>query len=374
MKLNNILILVIILLVLKLFYFDNMESYPVENFADFYSECSLGNIMENIAKKYSMKNNEDNYDYYFPCEYNTCEERVKEFESHDTKRKIFLIDGCDWPASKIHLWILLKSYYGNEKASQLMPQTFLLDEKKDLESIKTHFDENLKIRKDHMYILKNYAQRQEGLKIVNKYKDIMEGYKNGFYLVQDYLYNPFLISRRKINFRYYTLIVCRNGNVEGYIHKDGFVYYTPEDYDASDPSFDKHITTGYIDRSIYEKNPLTLDDFRNYLENIEKGKALEWDNNVNVLMHQIIKAISTKVCKNKKLKHHTLFQLFGSDVAPTADLSAFLMEINKGPDLEAKDKRDKKVKSQVQEDIIKLIEVKDKNGNVYKDNRFVKVF
>jgi len=374
MNLDNILILILILLVLKICFFDNTEAFTIEGFSDFYSECKLNNIMSKVAKKYDMKNNKSEYEYYFPCEYNTCEERVKQFESEASNKKIFLIDGCDWPASKIHLWKLLKEYYGNDTASTLMPQTFLLDDDNDLKEIKKHHSNNLKKRKDHMYILKNYAQRQEGLKIVQSYKDIMNGYDNGFYLVQDYLYNPFLISNRKTNFRYYTLIVCRNNAIEGYIHKDGFVYYTPEYYDDSDPTFDKHITTGYIDRKVYEENPLTLDDFREHLEEIEEGLSKKWDNNVNILMYQIIKAISTKVCKNKKLKHHTLFQLFGSDVAPTADLDAYLMEINKGPDLSAKDERDKKVKTRVQEDIIKLINEVDENGKTYKNNRFVKVF
>ena len=218
-----------------------------------------------------------------------------------------------------------------------------------------------------MYILKNYAQRQEGLKIVQNYKDIMSGYKDGFFLVQDYLYNPFLISKRKINFRYYTLIVCRDGKKEGYIHREGFVYYTPEDYNENDPTFDKHITTGYIDRSIYDNNPLTLNDFRGYLENIKEGLSLRWDNNVNLLMYQIMNALQKKVCKNEKLKHHTLFQLFGSDVAPTSDLGAYLMEINKGPDLGAKDKRDKALKYKVQEDIFNLLE-----GN--ENHKFERIF
>jgi hypothetical protein len=372
MNLNNILILILVFLILKICYFDNFNN--IEAFSDFYSECHLNNLMGKITKKYEMTNNKDNYDYYIPCEYNTCESKVKEFEKEKTSKKIFLIDGCDWPASKIHLWKLLKQFYGNEKASTLMPQTFLLDDDKDLEEIKKHHQENSKKRPGHMYVLKNYAQRQEGLKIVQKYKDIMEGYKNGFFLVQDYLYNPFLISNRKVNFRYYTLITCKNGKIEGYIHKNGFVYYTPEYYDDEDPSFDKHITTGYIDRKIYDENPLTLDDFNDHLEEVKKGLSKKWINSVNILMHQIIKAISTKVCKNEKLKHHTLFQLFGSDVAPTADLDAYLMEINKGPDLGAKDERDKKVKIAVQEDIIKLIDEKDKNGKKYENIGFMKVF
>ena len=369
MELDLILIILIVFLIVRAVFTKQRE-----DFSDFYSECHLTELLERVANKYNMKNNDKDWDYYFPCEYNTCEKRVTEFENLEGSKKIFIIDGCDWPASKVHLWKLLRIYYGEDKASTLMPKTYLLDEEEDLKKIKAHFDENTAKRPGHMYILKNYAQRQEGLKIVNKYEDIMDGLKNGFYLVQDYLYNPYLIVNRKINFRYYTLVVCRNGVVEGYIHKDGFVYYTPQDYDENDTTFDKHITTGYIDRKIYDHNPLTLDDFRKHLDKENAGSSAKWDENVNKLMHDIIEGISIKVCKNKKLQKHTLFQLFGSDVAPTKDLGASLMEINKGPDLDAKDERDKAVKLRVQEDIFKIIEQKDIEGNDYTDNRFVKVF
>jgi len=370
MNIDTILIIIIVFIGVM-----TLGSNSIENFTDYYSECELTDLMDQIAKEKGMKNNDKSWDYYFPCEYNTCEERVAKFETEvNEAKKIFIIDGCDWPASKIALWKLLKEHYGNNEASKLMPQTFLLDEEEDLKQIKIHFDNNKKIKNNFMYILKNYAQRQEGLKIVQTYEDIMAGYNNGFYLVQDYLYNPFLIEKRKLNFRYYTLIVCRNGKVEGYVHDDGFVYYTPEFYDENDPGFNKHITTGYIDRKIYDTNPLTLDDFRAHLNKLKSGSSKIWDKNVNKLMHHIIKAISTKVCKNKKLAKHTLFQLFGSDVAPTANLEAFLMEINKGPDLDAKDVRDKKVKTRVQEDIFKVIDLVDEKGKPYTDSRFVRVF
>ena len=369
MEIDYILILIIVFLVYTALFEKNIR----EDFADFYSDCHLTSLLEKVADKFKMKNNDTDWEYYFPCEYNTCEDKVKEFEKHPEAKKLFIIDGADWPASKIHLWKLLRIYYG-EEAQKLMPKTYLLDDEKDLKDIKKHFDENSAKRPGHMYILKNYAQRQEGLKLVNTYEDIMSGYKNGFYLVQDYLYNPYLISKHKINFRYYTLIVCRGGKVEGYIHLDGFVYYTPLHYDENDMVFDKHVTTGYIDRKIYDKNPLTLDDFRKHLEKEKKGSSVQWDNNVNKLMHDIIDAVSIKVCKNEKLKKHTLFQLFGSDVAPSLDLTASLMEINKGPDLDAKDERDKLVKIRVQEDIFKIVEQKNIEGHDWKDNRFIKVY
>ena len=223
-----------------------------------------------------------------------------------------------------------------------------------------------------MYVLKNYYQRQEGIKLTRDLDEIKTGLKNGWYLVQDYIYDPYIIDKRKINFRYYMLVTCHNGKINGYIHKDGFLYYTPEYYDPNDMVFDKHITTGYIDRKIYDKNPLTLENFREHLDNKNKGSSKVWDKSVKKLMARVMKAISQKICKNKKLQNHFRFQLFGCDVAPDNKLGCKLMEINKGPDLDAKDERDQKVKLQVQLDIFKIVD--PINENEPKETRFVKIF
>ena len=53
-------------------------------------------------------------------------------------------------------------------------------------------------------------------------------------------------------------------------------------------------------------------------------------------------AISNSICSNEYLKNTKRFQLFGADVAPDENLHVKLMEFNKGPDMGAKDIRDKK--------------------------------
>jgi hypothetical protein len=112
-------------------------------------------------------------------------------------------------ASKLFLWDAIREEY-KEKASLYMPATFLLENEKDVKEFPKHFEENKKKRNNQLYILKNYEQRQQGLKLTRDLKEIMEGLKNGWYLVQDYIYNPFLINGHKINMRYYLLIICRN--------------------------------------------------------------------------------------------------------------------------------------------------------------------
>ena len=65
------------------------------------------------------------------------------------------------------------------------------------------------------------------------------------------------------------------------------------------------------------------------------------------------------------IKSNLTFQLFGADVAPDENLNVHLIEVNKGPDMSAKDDRDRDVKYNVLEDIfekIGVINYKKNNG------------
>merc|ERR1712166_380733 len=79
-----------------------------------------------------MKNvKDDSWDYYVPCGYTFCETNVAAFKSEKTGKKIFMIDGCDWIASKVALWQLIKNEFRN-RAHTIMPETFILSDKRDM--------------------------------------------------------------------------------------------------------------------------------------------------------------------------------------------------------------------------------------------------
>jgi hypothetical protein len=354
------IIIFIILLIFSITLFN-----CVENFENYKTDCGkIPSLLKQALDYNNIKYNKNDYELYIPCSYNKCEKEILKFEN-TTGKKLFLIDGCDVVASKVRLWQVLNNTY-NEQAQEIMPSTFILHNKSDLEKFSDHFNKNKEKRYNHMYVLKNYAQRQDGIKLTRNLDEILNGKNHGWYLVQDYVYNPYLINNRKINLRYYLLILCHNNKIEGYIYDNGFVYYTPEEYDENDISFKKHITTGYIDRKIYDTNPLTLQDFKKYLNKKEKGLSNLWDNNIQYFMNKVMNALSTNICKNSKLDNNIRFQLFGADIAPDNNLGMKLMEINKGPDLGAKDERDKSVKLELQKDIINLI----KN----RDTHFIKIY
>jgi hypothetical protein len=157
------------------------------------------------------------------------------------------------------------------------------------------------------------------------------------------------------------------------------MYYTPEYFKKGSLDISRNITTGYIDRQVYVDNPLTHDDFREYLDKsrdltkeeikiINNGNILSTYvfNNINNLVKDVFTAFYKKIGYGGKLYNHVSFQLFGIDVAINKNLEATIMEVNKGPDLNSKDEKDGNLKRGVIKDMLKIIKMIPNDT----DNRF----
>ena len=59
------------------------------------------------------------------------------------------------------------------------------------------------------------------------------------------------------------------------------------------------------------------------------------------------------------------FQLYGADIAIDNELKPLLMEINKGPDLSAKDERDKTLKLKLCYDMLNSVNLLPDNNNEF---------
>ncbi len=346
---KNFILILIIFLVINIFKEDKKEY-----FGNFKRDCksNIPKAIKLVIDKRNMKNDDSNWDYFLPCSYTNCEQDIIKFKDEKTGKKIFMIDGCDTFASKVKLWEFIKIKY-MDKASEIMPQTFILKNEEDMNEFKEFYyykkQENSKCK----FILKNFKQRQEGLKLVDNLKDIRNGIKDDFKIVQDYLEDPFLISGRKINIRVYVLVVCHKGTVGAWIYNDGFIYYTPKEFEKFSMDKDKTITTGYIDRKVYDENPLSTNDLRKM---IGKEKSDKLDNSIKTNINKVIESLSGFICLHKDLSKHVRFQIFGADMAPDEELNVKLMEFNKGPDIGFKDDKDGKIKKNMIKDAFDIIE------------------
>ena len=314
-----------------------------------------------------------------PCSYETTEKEINDLETNGINQnqygdavRIFMLNNTDHMVSKLALWKYLKEKYGSAIASNMLPHTWDLTDTNEVELFKSQFDPK------KIYITKNNYQRQEGLEIHTKLDTILKS-RDKYILVQELLQDPYLVSGRKINLRVYVVVIKDNySNIKLQIYRDGFMYYTPELFKPNDPSFKKNITTGYIDRQVYVENPLTHMDFRKWLD--DSNRKLTDIESYFKQSYPHIKLsdyIFSQIYEQLGFVFQTYetivgtktfgvsFQLYGVDVAINQDLKPMVMEINKGPDLGAKDGRDRELKMGLGIDILKSVGLIPNTGNKF---------
>ena len=340
------------------------------NKCDYY----MNESMEKVLSQNKIENKKDKWNFYFPCGYDYIDDEIAEMPIKEEAR-YFIIDNADEITAKNLLWENLVSHHGLSKAKTLSPDTFVLSKSDDIKRMKnSHYPGKL-------YILKKNIQRQEGLLITDNIDEILK--KNDFILAQELLQNPYLIGGRKINLRVYVLTVCYKNNLDVYVYNNGFMYYTKDVFIQGNKTSETNITTGYVDRWIYDVNPLTHIDFKNYLDKSRKMTEIESllvnqgyklstiiFNRINKLMSDVFISFKGKICRNdQKLYNNYTYQLFGADVAIDNELQPTIMEINKGPDLGPKDERDGTVKYNMVNDAHKILGAIPNDNN----NGFIKV-
>jgi len=357
---KNIFIVIIVSVILYILFLKKNNSEPFIN----YKSCenyNLDKALINVLNQTNSKKVDKNWKLYVPCDNFYIEKELSKL-SINKDQFVFGISGSDYLASKNTLWEILKNYY-LDNVTNYLPKSYL---PKDINLFKNDY------KIDQLYILKKNIQQQKGINISKNLDFIVYSLENKtINIVQELLSNPLLVDGRKINMRVYLLVICNEKYKNAYIHNNGFIYYTKNKYSKTNLDFDYHITTGYIDRSIYENNPLTHTDLYEHLDKIKQGNSKILKNNIVELMKNIFKPLQKYIGNNKKIQKGTSFQLFGCDVAPDKNLDCKLIEINKGPDLSFKDEKDGKVKKDVLYSIFSLLKI-DNNPNNYVNN-FIKL-
>ena len=217
---NVILNILLLLLIIYLLYCISFR----EDFTN-YTRCDkkpVRGIMKKIFDQFNINKNKEDWDLYIPCGYNGVEKELREVNTKDTQ-KIFGISGCDKIVSKNSLWEVIINKYGRNEAKNIMPETFLLHQKNDMDQLKKQY------KNGDTVILKKNLQRKLGIKFAQDWDTIVKSKNNDFRLAQKFISDVFIINKRKMNLRIYMLVVCKNNKKEVYFHKLGKCLYTSKD-------------------------------------------------------------------------------------------------------------------------------------------------
>ena len=353
-----------LIIIVLLSYFLFRKRYKLEYFNNnsikTYKRCdNITGIYADVLNDNNINiTDNNNWNLYIPCGYNNIEKELKLLNVNNDNQIIFGIDGCDKIVSKINLWRLLKKYYGLEKAKNIMPLTYDLLDKNDIKMFTNNYKSN------KLYILKSKKQGKKGLKLTKNLSEILNAKLYNYTLVQEFINNVFLINNRKLNIRLYVFIVSKDGQTDFYIHKRGKCLYTNKNYNNKDISFESNITSYNLDPSVYNNNPLSTNELKNYFDNYNLDYDIMMNkiyNNLNYTTKSIVKELSNL----KKIKKNLSCQLFGVDYILDNNLNPYLLEFNKGPNMNHVNKDDYNLKYKVIEDIFSLINLIPNNNNEF---------
>ena len=162
------------------------------------------------------------------------------------------------------------------------------------------------------------------------------------YIIQKYIEKPFLIHKRKFDFRCYGLITSINGVLQGYFYSEGYLRTTSCDYNVRDTSNNfVHLTNDAIQKHSEEYgkyedgNKLSYKDFQRYLDHYHTERKVNFMQEIlpqiKALAKDSVMAAFLKIDPNRRL--HCM-EILGYDFMLDANLKPWLIEVNTNPCLE----------------------------------------
>lgn len=185
--------------------------------------------------------------------------------------------------------IFFKEDYG------FIPNTFILPE--DIKAYKRFLDtENNPI----LLAKPSKGRGGQGIFFVKSYKDLdQESMSDYEYVAQHYIPNPFLIDKKKFDFRLYLMIKGVE-NMEAYIASEGMVRFCTEEYVDPEPKGEPNSDEdGDLILNFEEKKDNLMGHLTNYCLNKESKKYVnnnnfhEADNGTKRLLTNVLKVIES---------------------------------------------------------------------------------
>jgi hypothetical protein len=316
-------------------------------------------LLNSVLIKNSFKHDNKKCDLYLPYKYSRVDEELKSIDIHVSKY-IFGLMGCGPINRKNDLWNILEKAYGRDGAKQIMPETFIMNDSRQ-------FDVALKeVQRGTVLICKKNIERKRGLALTFTEDDLIKSKNGGFKVAQRFMTNTMQIHERKMNMRLYYVIRKHKGEIQFFVNKNGKVLYT-KDKTGDTITFETHITS-FMDTEMYEKEKIPH-DFKELKKFIGKETYQRiWDKIIDKIK-KLSKAIAP-IFNEDKHENNVCFELFGMDII-VENKNPYILEINKGPDMKAKCKKDEKLKENIYES---TFQVAGLLKNRSKPSNYVKVY
>ncbi|OMJ67300.1 hypothetical protein SteCoe_35572 [Stentor coeruleus] len=222
-----------------------------------------------------------------------------------------------------------------------------------VETFNNNVDIDKKKKSGNVWIVKpgENSNRGQGITVCSSIEEIRsivndisptKNNQNRTYIIQKYIEKPFLVHKRKFDFRCYALVTSFNGVIQGYFYSDGYLRTTSTEYNIKDVSNNFiHLTNDAIQKHCdeygkYEDgNKLSYKDFQRYLDTHSSDKKINFILDIlpkiKGLAKDSIMAAYMKLDPNRRL--HCM-EILGYDFMLDSNLKPWLIEVNTNPCLE----------------------------------------
>ncbi|OMJ86589.1 hypothetical protein SteCoe_11875 [Stentor coeruleus] len=221
------------------------------------------------------------------------------------------------------------------------------------EAFNNNFDNEKKKKSNNVWIIKpgENSNRGQGITVSSSIEEIRaivndtsptKNNQNRTYIIQKYIEKPFLVNKRKFDFRCYGLVTSFNGVIQGYFYSDGYLRTTSTEYNIKDVSNNFiHLTNDAIQKhsdeygKFEDGNKLSYKDFQRYLDTHYSDKKINFISDIlpkiKNLAKDSIQAAYMKLDPNRRL--HCM-EILGYDFMLDNNLKPWLIEVNTNPCLE----------------------------------------
>ena len=231
-------------------------------------------------------------------------------------------------AKKTELWMNMLNFWGLQKTLKYLPQTYILNTKKDETTINT-----LSSSSNKKFIAKGNKQRRQTIKIIDAHEiqDLLNS--KDFRLIQEIIDSRNIINRRAFNIRMFLIFTYSDSTFKSYVSSNGKLIY-------SNNSENMISQTDFYDESL----PLLLYDLFSDKFDINRKRFYS---QLKDLCKAVSKMYEARINNKKLIGGKSFCQLFGIDLILDQNHQLKLLEINNRPQIKSNNFRDQSFKNSV---------------------------
>ncbi|EGR34832.1 hypothetical protein IMG5_000600 [Ichthyophthirius multifiliis] len=338
---------------------DDKIEQNMQEFFHFYEKNMPYQIKKKMTQKLLSEIKKKIKNYF---NFSNNEKKMSNNNSQKTKYKInpsYILD-----YNSPYMWLLKPTFLNRGRGINIF--TDLISLEKYIGQYINGTEEKILVKKQNLEEIKLDINKKEDnekneneQKIANNSSGII--LKVHSFVIQKYIEKPFLINKRKFDFRIWSLLTQ---DLDLYFFKEGYIRTSSEEFqlDANSASNQFiHLTNNAIQQhaqnygQFESGNQMSFQEFEDITNKNIEGKKINFNQDILKRMKEIVFITFDSIKKKVDIFNRKFcFEIFGFDFILDANLHLWLIEVNTNPCLEQSSVLLKKIMPRMIDDAFKL--------------------